>query len=120
MKNGTVCYRTRQISAEAAIGQHDHIQPGDATRIVKTHGVVVRKRMAFASDQKVIVPVQPQLDRALEFVRCHGCPHGHVPGLRFLAAKTASHAAALHSHCVVVKAQGMRHPVLHLAGVLRA
>ena len=76
--------------------------------------------MAFAGDQEVIVSVQPQLDGALEFVRCYGCPHGHVPGLRFLAAKAAAHSAALHPHCVVVKAKGMRHPVLHLAGVLRA
>jgi hypothetical protein len=43
-----------------------------------------------------------------------------VPGLRFLAAKTATHTPAFHAHGVVVQAQRMRHPVLHLAGVLGA
>ncbi len=43
-----------------------------------------------------------------------------MPGLRFFAAKAAAHAAALHPNGVVVNAERMRHPVLNLAGVLRA
>ena len=76
--------------------------------------------MALAGDQKIIVPVQPQLDRAFELVGRHRRPHRHVAGLGLLAAKTATHAPAFHPHRVIGQAQGMSHPVLHLARVLGA
>ncbi len=76
--------------------------------------------MAFAGDHEVVIAVQPQLDGPLEFVRGNGRPHSHMAGLGFLAAKTAAHAPALHTHGMVVQAQRMRHPVLHLARVLGA
>jgi hypothetical protein len=47
-------------------------------------------------------------------------PHGQMAGLGFLAAEAAAHAPAFHAHAVVVDAQRMRHPVLHLARVLGA
>ena len=43
-----------------------------------------------------------------------------MAGLGFFAAKTATHAAALHPHRVVVQTQRMRHPMLHFAGMLGA
>ena len=43
-----------------------------------------------------------------------------MPGLRFFAAKAATHAAAHHAHLRQRNVQRMRHPVLHLAWVLRA
>ena len=43
-----------------------------------------------------------------------------MSGLGLLAAKSSAHTAALDAHSVVVQPQRMRHPVLHLAGVLGA
>ncbi|MCY1539612.1 hypothetical protein D9M68_752070 [compost metagenome] len=43
-----------------------------------------------------------------------------MAGLRFLSTEAAAHAPALDRDGVVGNAQRMRHPVLHLAGVLCA
>ena len=76
--------------------------------------------MALAGDKKVVVAIEPQLDRPLKLLRGQAGPDRHVSGLRFLAPETAAHAAALHRHAVAVDAQGMGDPVLHLARVLGA
>ena len=76
--------------------------------------------MAFAGDQEVVVPVQPQLDGFFEFVRRHGRPHRHMTRLRFLAAKAAAQAPAFHPHRVAGNAQGVGDPVLRFARVLGA
>ena len=89
-------------------------------RRVKAHVVLVGKRMALASHHEVVVTVQAQLDGATELVGRHGRPHRQMAGLRLLAAKAATHAAAFDAHGVVVDAQRVRHPVLHFAGVLGA
>ena len=117
---GAVGHRARQIGAEAAVHRHLQLQPLDAPRVVKAHGVVVGKGVALAGDQEVVVPVQPQFDGFFELVGRHRRPHRQVARLRFLAAKAAAHAPALDPHRVVVNAQGVRHPVLCLAGVLGA
>ena len=76
--------------------------------------------MALAGDHEVVVPIQPQLDRAVEFVGRNCRPHRQVAGLGFLAAKTTAHAPAFDTHRVVADAQRVRHPVLDFAGVLGA
>jgi hypothetical protein len=43
-----------------------------------------------------------------------------MPSLRFFAAEAAAHAAAHHPHLRQWDVQCVRHPVLHLAGVLGA
>jgi hypothetical protein len=102
------------------LASHLQLQARDAAGVVKAHVVVVGERVALAGDHEVVVAVQPQLDRAAELVARPRGPHGQVAGLRLLAAEAAAHAPALHPHRVVVDAQRVRHPVLHLAGVLGA
>ena len=53
-------------------------------------------------------------------MRRHCRPHRHVASLGLLAAKTATHAPAFDPHRVIGQAQGVSHPVLHLARVLCA
>ena len=96
------------------------MQAGDAAAVVKAYGVVVGKRVALAGDHEVFVAVQPQLDRAVQFVRRNSCPHSQVPRLGFFAAKATAHASAFDPHRVVGNAQRMGDPVLHFTGVLRA
>ena len=43
-----------------------------------------------------------------------------MPGLRLFTAETAAHAPRLNAHIMKLQAQRMRHPVLHLAGMLCA
>ena len=88
--------------------------------VVEADAVVVGERVALAGDHEVVVAVQPQLDRALALARGQRRPHGDMAGLRFLAAEAAAHAPALHRDGVVLQAQRMRHPVLHLARMLGA
>ena len=120
VKNGPVRNRPGQVGTEAAVRGHGQFQAMQPATVVKTDRVVMTERVAFAGDHEVIVAIQPQLDRALEFCRSHSCPHRQMTSLRLLAAKTATHAAAFHPDGVVVQAQRVRHPVLHFAGVLRA
>lgn len=120
MKNRAVGHGARQVGAEAAVDGHHQLQAGNAPAVVKARAVIVGKRVALAGDQEVVIAVQAQLDRALELARRDGGPHREVAGLGFLAAKAAAHAPAFDTHRVLVNAQRVRHPVLHLAGVLRA
>jgi hypothetical protein len=121
MKYRPVCYRARQVGAEAAVRRHHQPQAAQpACGIVKARGVVVAERVAFAGDHEVVVAVQSQLDRALQLGGCDRGPHGQVPRLRLLAAKATAQAAALHAHRVVVQSQRVRHPVLYLTRVLGA
>ena len=76
--------------------------------------------MALAGDHEVFVTVQAQFDGPPQLARRYRRPHGQVAGLRLFAAKPATHAPTLHTHSVAVDAQGVRHPVLHLSGVLGA
>jgi len=76
--------------------------------------------VALAGDHKVIVTVEPELDGLAHFVCRHRRPHGQVASLCFFTTKASAHAAAFHTHLVVVQAQRMCHPVLHLAWVLCA
>ena len=76
--------------------------------------------MPFAGDQEVVIAIQAQLDGRAGLARGQRRPHRQMAGLRFLAAETAAHAAAFDAHAMAGQAQRMRHPVLHLAGVLRA
>ncbi len=120
MEDRPVGHRARQVGREAAVGQHVQAQSAHQAVGVKAHRVVVGKRVAFPRDHEIVVAVQPHLDGAAQVVRRHGRPHRHVAGLRLLAAEAAAHAPAFHLDAVVVQAQRVRHPVLHLAGVLRA
>ena len=120
VEHRAVGYGARQIGAEAAVGGHHQFEAGDAPGVVKAHVPFVGEGVALAGDHEVVVAVQAQLDGPAELVRRQRRPHGQVAGLRFLAAKAAAHAPALHAHRVAVDAQRMRHPVLDLSGVLGA
>ena len=120
VEDGAIRHGAGQIGAPAAVHLHLQLQPAQPPGVVKAHGVVVGKGVAFAGDDKVVVAIQAQFHRAAQLVRGHGSPHRHVAGLGFFAAKPAPHAAAFHAHGVVVQTQGMSDPVLHFAGVLRA
>ena len=120
VKNRPVGHRAGQVGAEAAGHQHLQLQAAQAATVIKTHCVVVAKRMPFAGQHEVVVAIKPQFDGLLELLRRHRRPHRHMPSLGFFATKAATHAATRHLHRVVVYAQRVRHPVLHLTGVLRA
>ena len=120
VEDGAVRHRAGQVGAPAAVGGHHQLQGGEAPAVVKTCGVLVFKRMALAGDHEVVVAVQPQFDGAAEFFGCHRRPYRQMAGLGFLATKTAAHAAAFDAHRVVVDSQRVRHPMLHLAGMLGA
>ena len=120
MEDGTVGHRAAQVGAEAAVHQLGHLQAQNPAAAVKAHVVVVAERVALTGDHKVVVTVQPQLDRPPHFARRQRRPHGQVPSLRLFAAKAPAHAAADHAHRVQRNIQRMRHPVLHFAGVLGA
>ena len=97
-----------------------HPQAGDAPGVIKTDAVIVSKRVAFAGDHEVLIPVQSQFDRAAQLARGHTGPYRHMPGLGFFTTKAAAHAPALDFDGVVVNPQGVRYPVLYFAGVLGA
>ena len=102
MEDCAVGHRARQVGAEAAIDGHHQLQCGQAASVVKTRAVFKCKGVAFAGDHEVVVAVQAQLDGAAQFVGGNGSPHGQMPGLRLLAAKTTAHAPALDRDRVVV------------------
>ena len=102
MKYRAISDRARQISTETAVGQHRHLQGCDPACVVKTHAVVVPKRMALAGDHEVFIAVKPQLDGAFELEGRNSRPNGHLPSLRFFAAKAAAHAPAFNHHPMVV------------------
>ena len=120
MEDGAVGHRTRQIGAEAAVHRHRQLQGGQAAAVIEADRVIVGKGVALAGDVEVIVAIQPQLHRPPGFGGSQRSPHGQMPGLGFLAAKTATHAPAFHTHGVVVQAQRVGHPMLHFTGVLGA
>jgi hypothetical protein len=80
----------------------------------------VTERVALARDQNVVATVESHFDWTAELVRRQRRPNRQVPGLGFFAAKAPAHAAAHHAHLRQGNVQRMRHPVLHLAGMLRA
>ena len=120
MKNRTIGHRTAEVGAKAAVHGHRELESAQQALIVEADLVAEFEGMSLAGNQKVVVTVEPKLDRASEFVRRHRCPDGDMASLRFLAAKAAAHASALDAHRVAAKAQRMGDPVLDLAGVLRA
>ena len=103
MEDRTVGHRSREIGTEAAVHRHRQLQATQTARAVKAHGVSIFEGMALASDQKVIVPIQPQFDRALDFVGRNGRPHCQVASLGFLATESAAHASAFDLHRMVVQ-----------------
>ena len=102
----------------AAVGDQIDLGAEDVARVVIAHLPAVVETMAAAGDQKIVVPVQAQLDRAAQPDR-RECRHaGEQRRLGLLAAKAAAHASALHLHLIRLPAQRAGHQLLHLAGVL--
>ena len=120
VEDRAVGHRAAQVGAVAAMHQLHRIEPQHAASRIKAHLPVVAEGVAFAGDQDVVAPVQSHLDRPTELVRGERRPHGQMPGLRFFATEAATHASAHHPHLRQRDVQRVRHPVLHLARVLRA
>ena len=64
MEDGAVGHGAGQVGAEATVGGHLQLQPGDQPLRIKTHVPLVAERVAFASDHEVVIAVQAQLDGA--------------------------------------------------------
>ena len=120
VEDRAVGHRAAEVGAEAAVHQLRHLQAQNPAAVVKADVVVVTEGMALAGHHEVVITVQPQLHRPPQFARGQRRPHRQVPGLRLFAAKAPAHAAADHAHRMQRNIQRMRHPVLHLAGVLGA
>ena len=113
-------HRRAQVSRVAGVGDQIHRHTQDAARTVVAHVPADLKAVAAAGDQHVVIPVWPQFDRPLQLGRRQRGDAGKQRALAFFATKTAPHAPADHLHPVGRQAQGMRHQMLHLAGVLGA
>ena len=88
--------------------------------MIKANPIAVMKRMAFSGDHEVIIAIEPQLHRGIAKHRCNRSPDRRLTRLGFLSAESAAHASALDSDRMILNAQGMGYPVLHLAGMLGA
>ena len=101
-------------------GARGHVDPGgkDPPVVVVAHFVFIIKTVALARHQHVVVAVGAQFDGALQFGRRNRCGRRPQGRLRFLAAKTATHAPAFDGNVVRMHAQRMCHHVLHLARML--
>ena len=120
VEDGAVRHRTAQVGTVTAVRQLHGIEREHSALRIKPDLPIVAEGMAFASDHKVVAPVQAHLHGAPQFVCSQRGPDGQVPCLGFLAAKATPHAAADHPHLVQGNTQSVGYPVLHLSGVLGA
>ena len=111
-------HRARQVGRMASPRHHRNLGTEDAALVVVADLVVVPEAVAPASDQEVVIAVEPQLDRALQPAGRHRRDAGEDRRLRFLAAKRTAHAPAFHLHFIGMQVQRMRDQVLHLARML--
>ena len=102
----------------AAVGDQLHLGAEDVSLSIKAHVPAVVKTVAAAGDHEIVVAIQAQLDRAAQAAGGQAGHAGEQGRLRFLAAKAAAHAPALHLHLVAGPAQGVAEQLLHFAGVL--
>ena len=93
-------HRARQVGRMPGPRHHGDLGPEHPALVVVAHFVVVPKAVPPPGDEKIVVAVQPQLDRAFQPLRRHGGHTRKNGGLRFLAAKTTTHTAAFDLHIV--------------------
>ena len=74
--------------------------------------------MALASHDHVIIAVQAAFRWPAGFKRGERCECCPLRGLRFLAAKSATHAAAFGRDFCIIHAQHGGHTMLNFCGVL--
>ncbi len=114
-----VVHGRRQVQRVAAARRHGEREREDAAPGVEADVVVGEEFVALAGDDHVVVAIEAQLDGPAAAHGGDGRGACQERGLAFLAAETPAHAAAMDADLVRVAPEGVRHEVLHLAGMLR-